>query len=118
MASRVSLKNRSINYIIKFPNESEIELFAKIKDPEVLIKALKGEKIEKLRSEIDEIRSHTSFEKIQFILTDKGRWKFNYLLTEKGEAIGRKRSFKKRDRVLEYITNKKYINSNRLPDKR
>ena len=107
MIRRANPKNRQINYVIKFPHESEIELFARIEDPEILIKALRAKKIAKLKTDIDDIRSHTKFEKIQFMLTDKGKWKFNYLLTEKGETIGRKIAFKKRDRMLEYISKKK-----------
>ena len=107
MILRINQKNRPINYVIKFPSESEIELFARTRNPEILINALKDKKVRKLRSGIDEIRSHTDFEKIQFILTDKGKWTFNYLLTSKGEAIGRRVTFKKRDRVLEYISKNK-----------
>ena len=107
MITRIVQKDRQINYVIKFPHSPEIELFARIRDPKKLIKALKDKRIAELRSDIDEIRNHTEFEKIQYILTDKGKWKFNYLLTVNGEAIGRKTSFKKRDRMLEYIASKK-----------
>lgn len=96
-------KNRSINYIIQIPGNPEIELFAKIKDPDLLIKALRNESLKIIEKEIIEFQDKIIFEKIQFTLTDKGKWKFNYLLTDKGETIGRKISFKKRDKKIELI---------------
>jgi len=103
---RVIPKNRPVSYVIKLAGKPEIELFAKITDPEMLIRALKQNKLEKLRDEIQAINVNVDFEKIQFILTEKGKWKFNFLLTEKGETIGRKVSFKKRDKMLELVTKK------------
>jgi len=72
MLSRVIPKNRPVNYIIKLPGIPEIELLARIKDPEILIKALKESRLKKLRREIDKIESNLNFEKIQFTLTGNG----------------------------------------------
>ncbi|WKN30319.1 hypothetical protein PZB74_15245 [Porifericola rhodea] len=99
-------KNRPINYVIKLPGNPEIELFANITDAEKLIGALKPSKLKKVRDEIDQISENVLFEKIQFTLTEKGKWKFNFLQTDKGETIGRKTSFKKRDHLLELVKKK------------
>jgi len=105
MVSKLKPTKKSISYVIKVPGKPEIELFARVKDAEDLIKALKPRKIEKVKDEMTEFSEKIKVEKAQFIL-EKGKWKFNYLLTDKGDAIGTKKSFKKRDRVLEYLVEK------------
>jgi hypothetical protein len=40
---------------------------------------------------------------VQFLLSRKGKWKFYYLITSKGEAIGEKISLESRDKRLEMI---------------
>ncbi len=40
---------------------------------------------------------------MQFLLSRKGKWKFYYLITSKGEAIGEKISLESRDKRLEMI---------------
>lgn len=102
LTSRLKPTKRLISYVIQLPGNPEIELFARIKDSEELINALQVRKVEKIKDDIDQLSKNFKVEKAQFIL-EKGKWKFNFLLTDKGEAIGTKKSFKKRDRKLEYV---------------
>ena len=105
LISRLKPTTRPISYIIQVPGNPEIELFARIKNPEELIKALKPHKINSIKSDMQQFSDNFQIEKAQFIL-EKGKWKFNYLLTANGEAIGTKKSFKKRDRKIEYVQEK------------
>jgi len=102
---RLKSTSRPISYVIKVPGKPEIELFARIRDSEELIKSLKPSKIENIKNEIFDLAKHFEIDKAQFILY-KGKWKFNYLLTSQGDAIGTKFSFKKRDRMLEIVNEK------------
>lgn len=105
LASRIKPTNRPISYVIQVPGSPEIELFARIKESEDLIKALKPRKVEKIKNEMARFSDNFQIEKAQFVLED-GKWKFNYLLTTNGEAIGTKKSFQKRDKKLEYVNEK------------
>ncbi|SDJ84831.1 hypothetical protein SAMN05421823_101249 [Catalinimonas alkaloidigena] len=99
-------KNRPISYVIKISGNPEVELFASIKEPDLLMKALEFDELTNLKHKITEIKNKIVFEKIQFVLTKTGKWEFNFLLTNKGEAVGRKSSFRKRDRMLELVIDK------------
>lgn len=52
---------------------------------------------------ITDLSKHINIAKVQFVLSNKGKWKFNYLLTDNGEVIGTKTVFKKRDKKIEMI---------------
>jgi hypothetical protein len=102
LGGRIKPSKKRLSYVIQIAGKPEIELFAKIEQPNDLIKALKKNKIKTVRDEIERISEFVEIEQIQFTL-DNNKWKFNYLTTDKGETIGRKKSFKKRDHKREYI---------------
>lgn len=105
LGGRLKPSKKKLSYVILITGKPEIELFAKIEHPDDLIKALKINKIKAVRNEIERFSEFVEIEQIQFTL-DKKKWKFNYLTTDKGETIGRKKSFKKRDYKREYIQTK------------
>lgn len=39
-------------------------------------------------------------EKIQFVFNNELEWKLNYMLTENGEVIGKKKNFDKRSKIF------------------
>ncbi|WP_139113084.1 hypothetical protein [Mucilaginibacter sp. PPCGB 2223] len=97
--------NRPPFVVFQINGIPNIELIAKTSDHDLIIKALKDNKLKAMIEEIDFYRSKFEIEKIQFILTTKGKWKFNYLLTPNGAVVGKKDSFKKRDRRLDIVLN-------------
>lgn len=97
-------KARPIMIVFEVTGEPHIELIAKTRDEEFVLNALKDKKLIKVQNEIESLSKKFEIDKVQFILTDKGKWKFNYLLTKKGESLGRRTTIKKRDRRMEVIT--------------
>jgi len=96
-------RTRPVMIVFEIPGTPHIELFAKTKDSELVIKALKESKLKKLMKEIESLQKRMDIGKIQFTLTENGKWKFNYLLTNKGECLGRKITTKKRDKRLDFM---------------
>jgi len=89
--------NQQMLVIFQLTGIPNVELIAKTKDHDLIMKALKNKKLESLKNEIEFYQSKFNLEKIQFVLNEKGKWKFNYLLTSEGSAIGKKETFRKRD---------------------
>jgi hypothetical protein len=60
-----------------------------------------------MKAKLDDLSRNVSIAKIQFLLNEKGKWKFNYLISDRGEAIGTKISFQRRDRKFQLMGNEK-----------
>lgn len=97
-------KGKKLVTIIEIPGMPHIELFARTDDAELISKGLTEKNLVAVGQEINRLSQFIEIGKIQFVLSDKGRWKFNYLLTMKGETIGKKSSFRTRDQLYKKIT--------------
>lgn len=97
-------RNKKLVTVFEIPGTPHIELFARTDDPELISKGLTEKNLQFVKEEILKLSSFVEIGKIQFVLNDKGRWKFNYLLTLKGETIGKKSIFKTRDQLYQKIT--------------
>jgi hypothetical protein len=96
-------KNKTLNTVFELTGKPQVELIAKTNDPKLLSKGLDEKRLEPVRQEIERFIEHFDVVKIQFVLTDKGRWKFTYLLTSKGESVGKKECFKERDKQYQRV---------------
>jgi hypothetical protein len=94
-------KNKRLTVIFEIHSDPFIELIVKSDDSSMLSKGLSEKKLGTLQSELTKFCSHFAVDKIQFKLNDKGNWKFNFLITKKGEVIGNKEAFKERDKQYE-----------------
>jgi hypothetical protein len=99
-------KARPVAIIFDLPGKPHIELLARTKDEKLVLKGLRDKQLEEIRKEIDSLTKHVEIAKVQFLLSEKGKWKFNYLITETGQTIGKKEIFKKREHRLNIISPK------------
>ncbi|MEP7163042.1 MAG: hypothetical protein ABI741_00030 [Ferruginibacter sp.] len=91
-------KNKRLSTIFEIHTQPFIELVVKSDDPSLISKGLNPNKLIIVRKEIQKFSNHFDIDKIQFILSDTGNWKFNFLITNKGEVIGQKSTFEERDK--------------------
>jgi hypothetical protein len=99
-------KARPVTIVFDLPGKPHIELIARTRDEKLVLKGLRDKKLEAIRKEIDSLNKNVKVTKVQFLLNEKGKWKFNFLITETGQTIGTKISVKKRERRLEVISSK------------
>ncbi len=97
-------KKRKLVTIFELHGTPHIELFARTDDPSLISKGLTEKNLCLVRDEVERLSQFVEIGKIQFVLSENGKWKFNYLLTVKGEAIGKKSIFKTRDQLYKKIT--------------
>jgi hypothetical protein len=90
--------------VFVWPGDPQVELIVKSSDPDVAIRALTARKLEKAAKELEELSMKVQIQEVQFKLTDKGKWKFTYLLTKDGKVLGRKTLFNKGDKRFEILT--------------
>jgi hypothetical protein len=83
---------RPITYIVKVNGAPNIDFVAQSRDPNVVIRAFAGD-FSEISKQVVALRNRFGAEMIQFLLDDKGQWKFNYLLTRNGKVIGSKMSY-------------------------
>lgn len=100
---RLIPKSRPVTTIFDYPGEPHIQLIAKTRDSQLLLKALT--RVSNVLKEIEGLKKHVNIAKVQFILEGKGEWKLNYLLTTDGKSIGKKNAIAKRERRNEIILN-------------
>lgn len=98
---RLIPKTRPVITIFDYPGEPHIQLIAKTRDSHLLLRALT--RISNVLKEIEDLKKNVNIAKVQFTLDDKGKWKFNYLLTVDGKSIGKKKAIAKRERRNEII---------------
>ena len=95
--------NRPINFVVSYPNpDCIVELVITTRKPDDVLNALTEEKLQIVQTKIEQLKKLNA-EKIQFIFNDNLNWEFNYLLTQKGEVIGTKKSFNKRNLLYNQI---------------
>jgi hypothetical protein len=111
-------QNKRLTTIFEIHTTPFIELVIKSDDPTLISKGLNEKKLLFVKKEIQKFVNHFSIDRIQFLLTDTGNWKFNYLITDKGEVIGQKSSFDERDRQYKrYEMQSETLASHRLNKK-
>ena len=98
---RLLPKIRPVTVIFNYPGEPHIQLIAKTRNSRLLLKALT--KLSNVFKEIENLKKNVDIAKIQFILDNKGKWSFNYLLTADGKSIGKKSAIAKREKRNEII---------------
>jgi hypothetical protein len=103
-------KDRPLFIVFELPGTPHVELIAKTRDHDFVLKSLQKRKLEDVKDQISDFTKRIDVDKIQFKLSDKGKWKFTYLLTKQGASVGKKESIKKRDKRYERI---KEINKSR-----
>lgn len=96
-------KTRPLFIVFEINGEPQIELIVKTRNPDLVLKSLQERKLKPVREEIESLCMKVDVDKIQFKLNDKGKWKFNYLLTKQGASLGKKETIKKRERRLAII---------------
>jgi hypothetical protein len=96
-------KNRPLFVIFRINQLPNIELIAKTRNHDLVIKSIEEKKLAPVVKQIKELSGKFDIDKIQFKLNDNGKWKFTYLLTAEGAAVGKLEVFKKRDRKLEIM---------------
>jgi hypothetical protein len=104
MRGKAVPKNRALNTVFEIAGKPRIELIAKTDNPQLIAKGLDEKRLNAVRDEVSKFSAHFEIVKIQFLLSDKGRWKFTYLTTKKGETIGKKECFKERDKQYRRLT--------------
>lgn len=97
-------KSRKLVTVIEIPGTPHVELFIRSDNAEFVAKSINEKNLMFIGGEINRLSNFIDIAKIQFILNNKGKWSFNYLLTSKGEVLGKKSSFKTRDQLYQRIT--------------
>jgi hypothetical protein len=100
-------KARPVTIVFDLPGKPHIELIARTRDEKLVLKGLQEKKLSKIRQEIEELNKNVKIAKAQFVLSDKGKWTFNYLITDTGQTIGKKITFKRREQRLSIISGKR-----------
>lgn len=98
--------NRPILFIIEIPTDTIIlELYCRVTKDNIerFIDAIEFEKIREVYEKSLKLEKTISGKKFQYLLNGNGDWKLNYLLTEKGEVIGKKKLVEERDRVYKQL---------------
>lgn len=96
-------KTKPVTIVFDSPGDPHVEFIARTRNKELVLKGLSNNRLAEAKEEIYNLSQHINIAKVQFILTPKGRWKFNYLLTKQGEVIGKKIAFDKRDKRIQMI---------------
>jgi hypothetical protein len=86
-------------YIVKVNGDPNVDFVAQSRDPNVVICAFAGD-FSEIAKQVVALRNRFGAEMIQFLLDNKGQWKFNYLLTRDGKVIGSKMSYDRRAVLL------------------
>lgn len=111
-------KNKRLTTIFEVHSDPFIELAIKSDDPSMISKALNEKKLLVVKTEIQKFMKHFPVDRIQFLLSETGNWKFNYLITKKGEVVGQKPGFVERDRQYKrYEMQSETLASHRLNHK-
>ncbi len=100
MARYTVPKNRPITYIFVAPGKPTVEFAIRTTRPDEVYNMMQVEHLSRLLKEARSNELPLQAKTVQYLLQD-GKWKFNYLLTDKGEVIGTQESFLRRARRIE-----------------
>lgn len=98
---RLIPSDRPVITIFEYPGKPHIQFVARTRNQQLILEALK--KIPQAMEQIEEYKKLVPIAQIQFVLSSKGKWKFNYLLTTDGKSIGKKKTVSNRDKKIEHI---------------
>ena len=90
-------KDKKLTTIFEIPGKPYIELHAKTDDADLIVNALKGSKLSKLHGQLSDLSKLIDIKEVHFKLSEKGHWKFTYLIGVDGSIIGTKDIISKRD---------------------
>ncbi len=96
-------KGRPVTYIFTAPGDPAIEFVARSTNPNEVVNAVLLEKLEAALSNADYLREQLGAVRIQYFLSERGEWEFNYLLTGNGAVIGTEQSLSRRVRRMELM---------------
>lgn len=96
-------KNRPVTYVFVAPGQPTIEFVVRTNSPDIVLSAILEQELVESFSKAEELNKTLHAEKVQFLLDSDGRWKFNYLLTDKGAVIGTPEAYSKRAKVLDLM---------------
>ena len=100
-ASYARPRNRPITYVLQVPGTPNLEFVARSSDPhKVMLAFTNGSHVECRNVAMSFSQCFDNVEFIQFMLSDDGRWQFNYLLTSDGHAIGSQQAYSRRAVLL------------------
>lgn len=111
-AKYVVPKNRPVTYIFSVPITPHIELVARTSDASEVVAAIMLDNLEEPFKRAQEYRDTLGAERVQFLLNEDGEWRLNYMLTDKGEVIGTKKSFSRKARQFDLVSPAKLLGSN------
>jgi hypothetical protein len=97
--------NRPKNFVIQYNHgKYQIELVITTNSHDDVLNATSKEKLKCINEKI-KLLKNLKPEKIQFLFNEEKDWEFNYLLTKKGEAIGKEKAFKNRNELYKKLLN-------------
>lgn len=107
MVKRAIPKLRPITFIFEIHEENVIiELLIKSNNPDFVVGAFNKSKVDTIKQKVETSKDIFGAEKIQFMFNEKDEWELTYMLTDKGETIGTKKSFDRRDVAFQELVNK------------
>ena len=107
MVQRAIPKLRPITFIFEIHEENVIvELLIKSNNPDFVVGAFAENKVKTIKQKVETSKDIFGAEKIQFMFSEKDEWELTYMLTDKGETIGTKKSFDRRDVAFQELVNK------------
>jgi len=89
--------------IFEIPGDPYIELHIKSNDPKKIERGLATKNLIKVHKRISEFSEKIEVKEIYFNLNEKDKWSFCYLITNEGQVLGTKSSFRKRDKLAKRI---------------
>ena len=101
-ASYARPRNRPTTYVLQIPGTPNLEFVARSSDVHnVMLAFTDGSHVECRDVAMSFSQCFDNVEFIQFMLSDDGRWQFNYLLTRDGHAIGSRQAYSRRAVLLQ-----------------
>lgn len=94
-------KNRPITYIFNIPINPQVELVIRTNDSSDVAASIMVDNLEEPLKLAIACRDKLGAERVQFLLNKAGEWKLNYMLTDKGQVIGTKKSFTRKARQFD-----------------
>lgn len=103
-ASYAHPKNRPITYVLQVPGTPNLEFVARSSDPhKVMLAFTNGSHVGCHADALSYSQRFDNTEFVQFVLSDDGRWRFNYLLTRNGDSIGSRQAYSHRAKLLKQL---------------
>nr|WP_121269851.1 hypothetical protein [Pedobacter schmidteae] len=96
-------KNKTLLTIFEIPGDPYIELHIKSDDSSKIVKALTSNKLSKVHTQIRDLQENIDISEIYFVLNEKNKWQFSYLISKTGQILGTKSAFEKRDKLVNRI---------------